>query len=414
MSKIRIKNFGPIKEGYLEDDGFLDIKKVTIFIGNQGSGKSTVAKVISLMTWWEKAVSRGDIKEFSIHNWNGLSFDGFKANLKYQGISTYFLYNSEIEYCNEIYSFSISESPLGDLTPRISKSVNTRYISPKIMYIPAERNTLSSITNIKGMPDHLLTFYEELRRANKELKGKRLKLPINDYEYEYDEQADSTFIIGSDYKINILNASSGIQSFAPLYVVTRNLAQLVTESDEIIRKSMNSDSILKMNEEMAALEVDDSISESDKIKQRQEIKAKFLPKCFINIVEEPEQNLYPTSQRQILNSLLEFNNQSKGNKLIMTTHSPYIINYLSLAIQADYLKEKIHSEELRKKLNAIVPLKSTISASDVAIYQLDEKDGTIRKLPTFEGIPSDKNLLNQSLANGNELFDQLLEIEQEL
>ena len=45
MSKIRIENFGPIKEGYPHDEGWMDIKKVTIFIGNQGSGKSTVAKV---------------------------------------------------------------------------------------------------------------------------------------------------------------------------------------------------------------------------------------------------------------------------------------------------------------------------------------------------------------------------------
>ena len=43
MSKIRVKNFGPIKGGYQENDGWLDVKKVTLFIGNQGSGKSTIA-----------------------------------------------------------------------------------------------------------------------------------------------------------------------------------------------------------------------------------------------------------------------------------------------------------------------------------------------------------------------------------
>ncbi|HNW52011.1 MAG TPA: AAA family ATPase [Prolixibacteraceae bacterium] len=403
MSKIRIKNFGPIKEGCLEDDGFLDIKKVTIFIGNQGSGKSTVAKVISTMMWLEKAINKGDMI--------GLSNSIFHYHSRFQGISDYFKPNSEIDYWGEKYSLKFSEV---EVIPEKNEVEYGKYITPKVMYIPAERNTLSSISNIKGMPDHLLTFYEELRRANKELKGKRLKLPINDYEYEYDEQSDSTFIIGFDYKIKILNASSGIQSFAPLYVVSKNLAQLVIDSDETIRKSMMSESILQMNEEMAALEVNDNLPENMKVIKRKEIKAKFLSKCFINIVEEPEQNLYPTSQRQILNSLLEFNNLSEGNKLIMTTHSPYIINYLSLAIQADYLKGKIHSDMLLEKLNSIVPLKSTISASDVAIYQLDERDGTIRKLSTFDGIPSDKNLLNQSLADGNELFDQLLEIEQEL
>jgi predicted ATPase len=62
MSRIRIKNFGPIKEGYQEDDGWLDVKKVTVFIGNQGSGKSTVAKLISSFMWLEKALIRGDKK----------------------------------------------------------------------------------------------------------------------------------------------------------------------------------------------------------------------------------------------------------------------------------------------------------------------------------------------------------------
>jgi hypothetical protein len=28
MSKIRIRNFGPIQEGYLENDGWMDIRKV--------------------------------------------------------------------------------------------------------------------------------------------------------------------------------------------------------------------------------------------------------------------------------------------------------------------------------------------------------------------------------------------------
>ena len=59
MSKIKIKNFGPVKAG-LSNDEWLDINKVTVFIGNQGSGKSTVAKVISTFTWIEKALVRGD------------------------------------------------------------------------------------------------------------------------------------------------------------------------------------------------------------------------------------------------------------------------------------------------------------------------------------------------------------------
>ena len=49
---------------------------------------------------------------------------------------------------------------------------------------------------------------------------------------------------------------------------------------------------------------------SDDVKQvsLEFLSAKFTYSSFINIVEEPEQNLFPTSQKQLLNSLLRFNN----------------------------------------------------------------------------------------------------------
>ena len=62
MSRIKIKNFGPIREGFVDNDGWMDIEKVTVFIGDQGSGKSTVAKWISTFSWLEKSRHRGDIK----------------------------------------------------------------------------------------------------------------------------------------------------------------------------------------------------------------------------------------------------------------------------------------------------------------------------------------------------------------
>jgi hypothetical protein len=119
----------------------------------------------------------------------------------------------------------------------------------------------------------------------------------------------------------------------------------------------------------------------------------------------------------MLNSLLEFNNLTTGNHLILTTHSPYVINFLSIAIQGDYLKNKIESTTnspiFLARLDKIIPLKSVVAAADVAVYQLDDA-GNITKLPDYEGIPSDDNFLNRSLAEGNTLFDNLLELEEDL
>ena len=101
MSKIRIKDFGPVKEGYLDDGGWLDVKKVTVFIGNQGSGKSTVAKAISTMTWMEKALNRGDIEEPK-------NFVDFHNYFKYQGIKDYFDQNTIIEFYGDAFNILYS------------------------------------------------------------------------------------------------------------------------------------------------------------------------------------------------------------------------------------------------------------------------------------------------------------------
>lgn len=101
MSKIRIKNFGPIKEGYLENDGWLDVKKVTVLIGNQGSGKSTVAKLISCFMWLEKALIRGDIKA-------PVSNSIFIELIKFHRLENYLEPLTKIEYKGATYSFKIS------------------------------------------------------------------------------------------------------------------------------------------------------------------------------------------------------------------------------------------------------------------------------------------------------------------
>ncbi len=60
----------------------------------------------------------------------------------------------------------------------------------------------------------------------------------------------------------------------------------------------------------------------------------------------------------------------------------------------------------------IVPSKSIMNASDLAIYEL--KDGEARLLENYDGIPSDSNFLNQQMAETNYLFDQLLDIEEQI
>ena len=71
------------------------------------------------------------------------------------------------------------------------------------------------------------------------------------------------------------------------------------------------------------------------------LSARFNKTAFLNIVEEPEQNLFPSSQWDLLKSLLAFNSLGAHNRLVLTTHSPYIVNFLSLAIQGKHLQQRL-------------------------------------------------------------------------
>ena len=107
----------------------------------------------------------------------------------------------------------------------------------------------------------------------------------------------------------------------------------------------------------------------------------------------------------MLYSLLKINNEIVDNKLIITTHSPYLVNYVSLAVEAGKLKQGVIAEK-GGQLNEIVP----INADDLAIYQLKEEDGTIELLDSYEGIPSDENMLNLQIDETNNLFADLLDL----
>lgn len=142
--------------------------------------------------------------------------------------------------------------------------------------------------------------------------------------------------------------------------------------------------------------------------------ARFRRETFLNVVEEPEQNLFPTSQRAVLYELLSYANTTPGNELVITTHSPYIINYLTLVIKADEVKNEVaaapHHAKLRNRLDTIVPDKATLAVASTVVYALTSA-GTITHLPMDGGIPSDENDLNNALGEANAYFSDLLEIE---
>jgi predicted ATPase len=389
----------------------MDVKKVTVFIGNQGSGKSTVAKLIATFMWLEKAMIRGDVNA-------NVSADDFVQMLSYHRMEDYLQRDSVLKYEGDVFVISLQQAgPLGHRSIVGVKHREGTISLPKIMYVPAERNFLSSIKDSNKISNLLAgglsEFAVEYRRAQLDSEGQPVDLPINNAQIRYDEDKDEVILTVNEKPLKLSSAASGFHSIVPLYWVSKNLIKFIQQDEKTLLQTLSTDQILRRERELKQLKLE-GISELDSHRKQSQVNSRYICRHFVNIVEEPEQNLFPTSQQKILNSLLAFNNMDENNKLIMTTHSPYLINYLTLAVKADELTDLVKSDDLERRLNIIVPLDSTVNPNDLAIYELDETEGIIKKLGDFEGIPSDKNYLNQSIGEGNLLFDSLLEIEQEL
>ena len=290
MQRIIIKNFGPISNAEIE------IKKTVVLIGEQGSGKSTIIKLISSFMWLEKDLYRSDItKEES--GFKTYFQEDIRKMLEYHRIENYFKDNTIIDYHGLAYDFSFSNNNLNIIEAKKD------FTYPQIIYIPAERNFISYVNNFKAgefIPWGLKNFIDDFSLATANLK-QPLKLPINNAEV-----INAGFNIlylreNGKYDIKLSDASSGFQAVVPILLVS-----------EYLLKKMS---------------IDNSWQKNVLLKKT----------SLIDIVEEPEQNLFPVSQMQLVKSLVEICNRNTDNKLIISTHSPYIlatINNLILAHKA--------------------------------------------------------------------------------
>ncbi|MCO5259136.1 MAG: ATP-binding protein [Crocinitomicaceae bacterium] len=401
MAKLKIKNVGPIKD----TNETLVFDGVTVFIGNQGTGKSTVSKLFSTLSWIEKALVRGDFTPNYL-----MQYNRFKKQLAYQNISNYLKKNSYINYIGEAYQIIYNEEKLEIITIQNDET----YYFPKIMYVPAERNFVSTVDRpdlIKRLPLPLYTFLEEYEFAKTNL-SELVKLPIGNLTFEYRKQNKKSWLVGNDYKIELLEASSGYQSLVPLYLVTESLSKIISNipSDSHNERSVSDEN--KIKKEIDRILSNKSLSDDIKNLLLERLSKSYSYTSFVNVVEEPEQNLFPTSQKEILFSLLANKNKNKKNKLILTTHSPYIINYLTLAVKAFMIDYKTKNDlSIKEKLDKIVKKEAFIEPKTLNIYQIED-NGTVTKLDRYKELPSDENYLNDLLGSFNDDFVKLLEIEQ--
>ena len=284
----------------------------------------------------------------------------------------------------------------------------------QVMYFPAERNLVSAIEGadkIKRLPGAVATLLDEYNRALRESKDGLINLPINGYSILYDKLNKVTWLNGKGMKVRTQEAASGFQSLIPLSVVSNYFDSLVTNnsSQEVVIDSAAERQ--RIEKTIQSILRDKTIDSSIKAVLLKELGMGKRNRRFINVVEEPEQNLFPMSQKFILFELLRIKNSIQQNELVFTTHSPYLINYLSLAIKAYSIQNSISGDN-SQVLESIVPAASRVPGNQVSVY-VTSSDGSISMLDKYDGMPSDNNALNALLEDSNVLFEKLLDLEEQ-
>ena len=375
MARIEIKNIGPIKEAKF------DLNKVNVFMGPQSSGKSTIAKIISYCQWVEKRFIL-DRQEDCYHAEEQL-LEFHRLNKNYFYDDSFFKYESE---------FVIITCEGKDLKQFIKeKNGITHYSKTKNIYIPSERNFVAVIPNLRKYNetnDNVMSFLRDYYVAKRKYKRENtlpiLGLGVSFYNNENDD-SDILVLEKEKKEISLHAGSSGLQSITPLLLVLEYLSNILyTEKvtlsideqeslDEFMRKSYPELNGIDFShlEQYNTKPIDWKMTANLRISYH-----------YTNfIIEEPEQNLFPETQKELIYHLLKsIQQKERHHSLLITTHSPYILYALNNCMMGWLVYDKM-SDKDKQKLKC---QSSLINPQDVSVYEIH--DGILIKIQQDDNL----------------------------
>jgi predicted ATPase len=360
MEKLIVKNFGPLKDIEIE------LKSFNLLIGEQSSGKSSIAKLLTILN------NKNFLLEISTSN-DKETESLYKEFSNYK-IKTFFKEDTYIEYQNkEDETIIFNDGSFSCSPPHVSNSIIIKTTNDEkakehahetwksSLYIPAERNfsstfsrALSSmVLNKIPMPTFLLEFMSVFDKAKNEYDT----FDIPELQLNF-QTGEKEFIKLNGVQTPYDESSSGIQSVLPMMMTLRYASKVL------------------------------------------------LYQRFI--IEEPESNLFPENQVKIMQSFVSILNENlKKQNMIITTHSPYLLTALNNMLEAGRLAKS--SPNKADEISRIIPKKCWLSTDDVTAYYLC--NGTARNI-----IDEEYNIISaddlDNISNKiSEQFDQLINLE---
>ena len=381
-NRLIIKNFGPIREADIE------LKPFLVLIGGQGTGKSTIVKVLTIcldIVFYLRILKGDDthipFREFGIdeyfknNSYISFQFNGIALEYKdgqFQWTST--------EYPDTSKAYKAFDTHLNNITQGLLKPyIGEQKITPEIiyeyaglvrpnsrmaLYIPAERNLIGNLSPAlasiltAGVPLQkiLLEYMSLFEKAKQEFQI----YPVDFLHLTFKKSgADETIEISDGEEkcpVPLNHCSSGIQSILPLLMV---------------------------------------IDYSMKLK------------CFdLFVLEEPEQNLFPSNQTELLRFLISKTHATdfSAKGFMITTHSPYLLSALNISLLAGELAK---DKELAEAVEKILPSAYHLDPSQLSAYALGDEETWCRSIINEKTGTIDQNYLDTASDVLGDEFNRL-------
>jgi len=371
MATIHIKNVGPLK-----DTGEIALNRLLLIIGKQSSGKSTFMKVLCHCRWVEKTLMVDDDSSAKDY---GKDQEFLKSLMTFHRFNPdFFSSDSYIKYDGDYITIEQNGDEDDAVITRKSDFEERRY-NTKLCFIPSERNLISAVKNLDKTYkatdlDVLLNYlleWDEVKDYYGTKNALRLSVARN-IQYYNDGGADFIYLSQNGKKLPVFYASSGVQSAMPIEVMIDRYSAFVGERASLSKHDWKQIS-------------DDTI------------KANYQSVQFY--IEEPEQNLYPMSQKDlVLNVVKHMVSANRNEKarhesmVVMTTHSPYILSVLNelMAEAKLYIK---HTEKYIEGVDDFVNYDCFMKPEYYSAYYIND-NGTFEnlidsELPMISGIELD-------------------------
>ena len=419
MQKIVIKNFGAIE--YAE----IEIKKVLVLIGEQASGKSTIAKLIyffkslkenlkseSFLFAQEKIPKYTDIDTYFREFIKIKFYDFFGSTLNFLNFEVRFYYsfqknryiqlnldlnknlclifsenfldeqfkNGFADYINlSKKNIDNSEKPYIKIDNLTQYSLSYQYLSKllnnlfeneqeDLLFIIAGRN--ATVTYSDLFEKYLFASIEiDLKENSKKYFANKLQMIDEFLMLQFIEKVELIKQVfrkfsGFDGLINYQANKKGIEYLR----VIKNKIDLILKGEYLIGNSEEK-IIFNKNERYSIDLRNASSGQQECIRILQDIFLNIIyDSIILRIIEEPEAHLFPVAQKHLIELLAIMVNRNEDNQLIITTHSPYILSVFNNLLFAKRVVEKNPSAQ--SEVSEIIPEDSWLNAAEFSAYSL--------------------------------------------